>query len=219
MKGWGKKGQFFIIAAVIMILVIFTVTRKYNTIKQQVTLEDFNELSEGHRSESPIVINSALFRGGDPVTDLANFSEQYVGFARTLEPSYGVFYAYVDSQDRIHIKNHLNDRVIVVEGKTVTGSAIDIRLYALGAPAPGLVTLNIGGTRLGTTVRGQLSDYGVFSQASLSGVRELELRVDGTPFRILAEGFIGGSYTATNIATNCPPGSSRQDCTIRVSVL
>ncbi len=52
-----KKGQIFIIAAIIFALAIYSVAIQYNTIKTYHGLEDYKELSDNYKKEYPKVPN------------------------------------------------------------------------------------------------------------------------------------------------------------------
>src|SRR3989344_5450567 len=103
-----KKGQFFIVAAVIVIMVFFTVVAQYNTIKVQVALEDFDELNEQYASEQPIVINEALFGGDSPEAELARFTDRFMDYTSERQPEFGGFYAVVNPDgSTVTIRNFL----------------------------------------------------------------------------------------------------------------
>ena len=55
-EGGGGVGQFFVIFAAILIMALFTIIAQYNTVKVQVALEDFDELSDQYKEEQPKVI-------------------------------------------------------------------------------------------------------------------------------------------------------------------
>ncbi len=180
-KRTGKKGQFFLISAVIIIMALFTIVAKYNTIREQIALEDFKELSEGYNSESPKVINSALFTGENPQTDLQSFTTDYNNYARQQEPTFGILYAYRDEHDVVHIVNTLTNAVLNIEfNDPETGRKVQFSLPCDVGPnceAPGSITVNVGGIPYSTTLHSSESAYsGQFSNVkTLEGIDSLTI--------------------------------------------
>ena len=163
MKRWNKKGQLFLLIAIVIILITFPIIAEYNTIRVGVALEDFNELSQGYTTESPKVINAALFSGKDPVLSLNEFTNRYLDYARQKEPTFGILYAYRDEAGKIHIVNTLNNAVLTLEFTSGLGQQVQLSLPCDTGPnceAPGSITVNIGGVPYTTTVTTPESSYG-----------------------------------------------------------
>src|SRR3989338_6373053 len=114
-RSMNKRGQFFLIFAAVMIMVLFTIVAQYNSIRIQVALEDFDELSDQYSEEQPKVINAAIYEGENPADEVLSFTEDYLQYARQREPTFGVLYTYRDDRGTVHLVNTLNDAVLNVE--------------------------------------------------------------------------------------------------------
>ncbi|HZX12112.1 MAG TPA: hypothetical protein VFE88_01515 [Candidatus Nanoarchaeia archaeon] len=185
-----KKGQFFIVAAVIVIMVFFTVVAQYNTIKVHVALEDFDELSEQYASEQPIVINEALFGGDSPEAELARFTDRFMDYTSERQPEFGGFYA-VTSPDGsvVTIRNFLaGGQSMELTAEGASGNRIPfpsgdttIRLISTAQQSEGTLTLNIGTFRTGITLSAPITAYGDVGQTSIRGAERLIITIPGNP--------------------------------------
>ncbi len=178
-----KRGQFFLIAALITIMVLFTLTVKYNTIKQTVALEDFKELSEGYSTEQPKVINLAIAEGKTATEQglsILSFTKNYQEFAQGKEPSFGILYAYRDPLGNIHVVNSLTNKVINIEFQDPeTGKTASLQLLSSDILASGNICNEIsGGQRLCTTLDTNVASYGQkLSEGDLGKLQKLNLKV------------------------------------------
>ena len=141
-----KQGQLFIIAAVILILVLFTLTIQYNTIREFVALEDFEQTSENYASEYPKVYNLALYEGKVPEEEVEKFTKEFVEEIRKRDPEYGLFYVFHDTAGNVHILNTLNKKVLnikaVQEGKKA--SEFEFNLVSNNAASQGEICITGG---------------------------------------------------------------------------
>ncbi|HZX12128.1 MAG TPA: hypothetical protein VFE88_01595 [Candidatus Nanoarchaeia archaeon] len=183
-----KKGQFFIVAAVIVIMVFFTVVAQYNTIKVQVALEDFDELNEQYASEQPIVINEALFGGDSPEAELARFTDRFMDYTSERQPEFGGFYAILSPDgSTITIRNFLaGGRSIELSAVDTAGNAVafpsgesTLRLLSSTDESQGTLTLNLGTFTTRTTVSVPITAYGQISQTDVRGAEVIVLTIDG----------------------------------------
>jgi hypothetical protein len=91
-----KKGQFYLIAAILFCLAIFSVTIQFNKLEEKILLDDFKELSENYATEAPKVINTAIEENQDPKENLDEFTEDFVAYARRRDPNIVFIYVYAD---------------------------------------------------------------------------------------------------------------------------
>lgn len=149
-----KKGQVFLIAAIIFIFAVYSVIIKYNTAKEYAALEDYEEITENYQSEFPKVVNKALYKEDETVESaLSKFNKKFLSNARQKDPNYGVLYAYKDARGNLHIVNTLNKKVINIEfvkgrsGEQLTADKIKVTLPDAALTSRGCVTLgNLGCT-------------------------------------------------------------------------
>ena len=133
-----KRGQIFLIAAIIFAMGIYSVAINYNTIKTYAGLEDYKELSENYQTEYPKVINFAIYNGTNPEEAAENFTQAYLAQVKGKDPNFGVFYLFKDNQGNLHIVNMLNNKVISLTftdpqtGKNVNLNLVDVNQKTAG---------------------------------------------------------------------------------------
>jgi len=110
-----KRGQFFIFVAIIVALLVFTLITKSNTIREEVTLQNFEQLSQNYLTESPKVINYAIYSVESPEVSLSSFTEEFVNkYAKNNDPNIGLVYVYNNPGNNVFIENLLNDELVSI---------------------------------------------------------------------------------------------------------
>jgi len=115
-----KRGQFYLVIALVISLGIVGVTHKVNTIEEPVLWEDFDMVSQNYLRESSFVINYALENKDDVYVNLDNFTRAYLEYAKKRNPNLGLLYIYGNGSN-ITITNYL-DSSGVINGETVLGA-------------------------------------------------------------------------------------------------
>ena len=138
-----KRGQIFLIAAIIFAMGIYSVAINYNTIKTYAGLEDYKELSENYQTEYPKVINFAIYNGTNPEEAAENFTQAYLAQVKGKDPNFGVFYLFKDNQGNLHIVNMLNNKVISVQFKDAQdGKDVNLNLADANQQTAGYLCIN-----------------------------------------------------------------------------
>ena len=128
-RGMNKRGQVFLLAAIIFSIAIYSVAIQYNSIIVYPNLEDFEDISENYQNEYPKVYNYAVYKGDNVAEKIDEFSADFVDEARKRDPNFGVFYAFQDVNGNVHIVNTLNDKVLTVKFKNdFNGSTTELKL-------------------------------------------------------------------------------------------
>ena len=223
-----KKGQFFLVAAVIVIMVFFTVVAQYNTIKVQVALEDFDELNEQYASEQPIVINEALFGGDSPEAELARFTDRFMDYTSERQPEFGGFYAILSPDgSTITIRNFLaGGRSIELSAINTAGNAVafpsgesTMRLLSSTDESQGTLTLNLGTFTTSTTVSVPITAYGQISQIDVRGADSVILQIPGFLPRIITLADLQGGGPVGDLIALGAQRTPEEPQTIRVRSL
>ncbi len=115
-----KRGQFYLVIALILSLTIYGVTYRVNTIEEPKVWEDFNEVSENYITQTAVVINGALKNQENVSKNLQNFSASYLGYAQRRNPNLGLLYVYSDGSN-VAVKNYL-DETGTIGNETVFGA-------------------------------------------------------------------------------------------------
>jgi len=181
-------GQFFLIFAAVMIMVLFTIIAQYNTIRVQTTLEDFDELSDQYSEEQPKVINAAIYEGAsneEVAEDLADFTEDFVDYSRQRQPEFGLYYALNNPDGSITIHNFMaNGRTIKLTPIRTGSNGIPledatISLLSSMDEAQGSISLNIAGYKSAISVSTPISSYGSVSETTIRGTDRIRIEIPG----------------------------------------
>ena len=99
-----KKSQFYIVTALILLAVTFSIYPSFLRPTKPVTV--FDELSANFEVESPKVVNNALYRGNEPGAVLRNFTTEFLAYAKTRDPDFRLLYVFAHNSS-IEIGNYL----------------------------------------------------------------------------------------------------------------
>ena len=115
-----KKGQFYLIIALILSLAVYGVTYKVNKIEEPILFEDFNDVSQNYLTESVYVINNALKNEEDVTIKLDAFTITYLDYAQQRNPDLTLLYIYGNGTN-VSIQSYL-DASGSVQGHTILGA-------------------------------------------------------------------------------------------------
>ncbi len=138
-----KKGQIFLIAAVIFVIALYSIIIPYNTIRTYSSLQDFKEIKDNYQNEFPKVINWARYNGIDPSSYLDQFTKDFLDEAKKQDPNFGLFYIFKDSEGNVHIVNSLNNKILNIEySDPETGEKTSIKLSNSQQNVEGEICMN-----------------------------------------------------------------------------
>lgn len=128
-----KRGQIFIFAAIVVALVTFMLFTKPNTMREEILLENFGEISENYLNEAPKVIDNSLYNEFLVEQNLEKYTGSFLNYARNqLDPNVGIVYIYTNGTSLI-VDNHLKDELI----SFTSLSEPDIKIFSKGEPLEG----------------------------------------------------------------------------------
>lgn len=117
----GKKGQFYIVIAIILLVYAFAVSRTSDPLSQQ--RDTFRELHQNFAHESARTINSAIFEQANATQRFEDFAENYQQYTRTREPAFGFFYIFSDGSS-LALGNRLDISANYSAGNTTATLAV-----------------------------------------------------------------------------------------------
>ncbi len=131
-----KKGQFYILAAVILLAITFTVfalSSKSNVFTKN---EDtFEELHENYVREVSEVINNMIYEKNQAdleeidLDKLEDFTSQFMNYAKTRSPSFSLVYMFSYHED-VRVANHFDETIVVsvsgVNSTVEAGELVDL---------------------------------------------------------------------------------------------
>lgn len=112
-----KRGQIYILAAILLGVAIFTLSVQVNKYSKEHETEDFKDLSNMFTTEGSKLANSVVLQGGDLESSFRNFTVMFTSYSKSQNPDYGLIYAlpYQDSNGNniTYVGNFLDQYVIV----------------------------------------------------------------------------------------------------------
>lgn len=109
-----KRGQVFILAAILIAVILFSLSAVKNKSEQKEIKGDFDALAENFQIESSRLINSAIDSGVEVHGAFKSFSTMFTSYAKGKNPEYGLIYVF-SFGDKIQVTNFL-ERVITLQG-------------------------------------------------------------------------------------------------------
>lgn len=110
-----KKGQIYILAAIILCLAIFGIVTIANKAQRKGGETNFESLSENYATESSKLINSLLSTTPDQIPDtFRDFSVLFTAYSKTQNPDFGLIYAF-NYQNKLYIGNFLKTDITLID--------------------------------------------------------------------------------------------------------
>ncbi len=100
-----KKGQFYILIALLLISYAFTLTRQEVPVRKP--KDTFQLLHEGYISEGMAVINNAVYEEANVTARFASFTDDYLAFAKSADPGFRLVYL-LRYKDKLVVGNRLD---------------------------------------------------------------------------------------------------------------
>ncbi len=110
-----KKGQFYILVALLLISYAFQLARQEVPIRVQ--SDTFRLLYEGYLAEGAKVINNAVYEEANVTERFRSFTNDYVAFAKSSDSGFGLAYL-LKYKDTLTIGNRLDTDLNVTAGGT-----------------------------------------------------------------------------------------------------
>ncbi|MBI4447479.1 hypothetical protein HY643_00715 [Candidatus Woesearchaeota archaeon] len=115
-----KKGQVYILAAIILCLAIFGVVAIANKAQKKGGKTNFESLSENYVAESAKLINSIITNPSADVGDsFKSFSALFTAYSKTRNPEFGLIYAF-NYKGNFYLGNFLKQPILL--STTCTGA-------------------------------------------------------------------------------------------------
>jgi len=116
-----KRGQFYILVALVIGVLVFLVVSQTNIFLQEEPSTDIGALSENYILESNKLINTLI---GAKREDIPNVLSQATTtfvyeYAKTRDPKFGLVYVFTN-EDKAVIENYLDAEVVINKGEKLT---------------------------------------------------------------------------------------------------
>ncbi len=112
----GKKGQFYILTAIVLISYAFMIIRPSAVVQEK--RDVFRELYQNFISESPVVVNNAVYDGANVSERFSAFAASYADYAVTKSPNFRFLYILRDGNSMV-VGNRLGLSVNLTAGGSI----------------------------------------------------------------------------------------------------
>lgn len=110
-----KKGQFYILIALLLITYAFQLARQDVPVRKP--SDTFRVLHEDYINEGAKVINNAVYEEANVTARFKSFTGDYAAFAKSAEPGFGLAYL-LKHKDSLTVGNRLAAGINVTAGGT-----------------------------------------------------------------------------------------------------
>ena len=171
--GMDKRGQFYIIIAIIISLAFFSIITPQNRMEESILFQDFNDVSLNYVEEAPKVANYGIFNDLNINSLLSDFTKDFLTFAKQRNPTVELIYVY-NNGTNVNMKSYLDETTIVESNETT--------FNLLGAEESTInnVNLNIAGKDFTQQIPLQIKNFGdEFSSVDFPSSKNIILNVGG----------------------------------------
>ena len=103
-----KRGQIYLLAALIIGFILFTLVAQTNVVKKTIIEDDFEELSKNYERESSYFVNGLLQTNpADFAKKFLKFTVLFTSFSKTKNPEFGLIYAFL-YDNHLYVGNYLD---------------------------------------------------------------------------------------------------------------
>jgi hypothetical protein len=165
-----KRGQVFILSAIIIVFLIYSTVYTYNTLNVHSGLEDFEKNVNQYEKESILVVNDAIYQGksGDQqAEELKKWASIFKEGVKSSDPNFGSISIYKDTDGNVHIINTLTNKSITIEYLSKDASAENTKLGFFSKEVPpkgtdteGKICSKTEFGQICTTVNTDVSNFG-----------------------------------------------------------
>lgn len=110
-----KKGQVYIIAAILLSFIIYELTTVTNVVVQQPFKGDFEKLFTNYEIESSKLVNSLLISGADVSDSFSNFTTLYMSYSKSQNLNFGLITS-LSYKNVVRIGNYLKKPIVIDDG-------------------------------------------------------------------------------------------------------
>jgi len=105
-----KRGQLYLLTALILVFVIFIIVIPSNVVWQTVIEDKFESLAHNFERESSKFLNEVIAGKQDVNKLFLDFTIFFTSYSKTKNPDFGLFYTFIYN-DQLYIGNYLHDSI------------------------------------------------------------------------------------------------------------
>ncbi len=179
----GKRGQFYLIAAIIIVLILYSLAVRVNVFQEQPRFTDFNRIAGNYINEVAGVVNHGVYTRLNSI-DIQNlvseFTQRFLQYARTRDPNIGLVYVYADDSKTI-IENDMSGQIVRYDSATEPSG----KLFNSDTETINEIGINVGGENFIHDVPVKLKSFSSsYYTTTLSAVDFLKLDIAGVAYTV-----------------------------------
>ena len=151
-----KRGQFYIIAALIIAAIVATLIAEVNYARRQPKPIKFEELSEDYEAEVTKIIDSCIYRGESlKIEDEVDaFTRKFIEYAQERNPDIQLLYIY-GNNNNIHVVNYARN-VSIIEAREIEFKE---EVAAGGTLTESKVNIEVGGRTFTRSIEERMEHF------------------------------------------------------------
>ncbi len=181
----GKRGQFYLVAAIIIILILYSLSTRVNVIREQPRFTDFNRIADNYLSEVTKIVNYGIYTkiADIQASLIAPFTANFIAYARTRDPNIGLVYVYGDNSKTV-IENHLpGDTIVYYNSSDPDTDPLSGQIFTSDSESINEVGVTIGGEDFKHVVPVKLGSFSSnYYSSTLASIDNLRIDVLGVPY-------------------------------------
>lgn len=110
-----KRGQVYILAAIVMSIIIYGMVTITNRVVQDSVASDFERIANNYATETAKLVNSVAEKGGsadDMLDSFKKFTVLFASYSKAQSPRFELISVF-DNNQRLYIGNFLKEKIIV----------------------------------------------------------------------------------------------------------
>ncbi|MBI2670859.1 hypothetical protein HYX18_02690 [Candidatus Woesearchaeota archaeon] len=168
-----KRGQFYIILAIIFSLLFFSIVTPQNKVQEAILLEDFNQISGNYVEESPKVANYGIFKDREIKQLLSEYTDDFLDFAQKRNPTLELIYIY-NNGTNVTVKSYASESATIEFGQETQ------TLFGAQEETINNINLNVAGKDFTQQVPLQIKNFGdEFTTAQFPSTKNAILNLGG----------------------------------------
>lgn len=209
-----KKGQFYLIAVLVIIAIISILTAKLNFVSTSEEPASFSELSENFEVEAIKIIDKGIAEGKttrEIQSELENFARTYASYSSLKSKQFGFLYVFGEGEN-VQVANFL------VEDANVRTDTFEKQLSGGNALLLNRITLEVAGEKFVRDLSIRASTFRGINLISGRG-KIVEINIGGIPYTVA----ISGGISFSSLELECRDSKvgrgeiKEKDCFVKVN--
>ena len=141
-----KKGQLYLMAAVIIAFVLYVILSPSNIVRKTTETSNFQEIAKNFDTESARFLNDIIPHNQPIYGSFLNFTILFTSYSKTKNPDFGLIYSFI-YKGKIYLGNYAQDMVAFDmggQGTSINGCLASVQTsFSIGGLDMAIPNVNI----------------------------------------------------------------------------